>query len=175
MTHLQGLGAASAVLVSMLLGLAPGRADSAAGQVGTTAPTERSAWKHHHATFTYAGFTSAYTCDSMEDKVKEILLFVGARKDAQVQATGCPRGPNSLSHLVTVSVDFDTLQAAPDSSQTDGVQARWTDLQFAPRHPRFMDEGGLRAGRWAARGAQGRLQLARPGLQCKLLPALAIA
>jgi hypothetical protein len=141
MPHVQRLGAAGAALVWMLLGMVPGRADSAADQAGATAPTERSAWKHHHLSFAYYGLTSAYTCDSLEDKVKEILLYVGARKDAQVQATGCPRGPSSPSHQAFVTADFDTLQAAPDSSDADSVQARWADLQVAPRHPRFMDDG----------------------------------
>ncbi len=141
MPHVQRLGAAGAVLGWILLGMASGSAYSAADQAGSAAPTERSAWKHHHVTFAYFGITAAYTCDSLEDKVKQILLYVGARQDAQVQATGCPRGPSSLSHQAVVTVDFDTLQAAPDSSDADSVQARWADMQVAPRHPRFMDEG----------------------------------
>jgi hypothetical protein len=151
MLHLQRLGASGAVLVWILLGMAPGRADSAADQAGAAAPNERSAWKHHHATFAYYGITSAYSCDGLEDKVKEILLYLGARQDAHVQATGCPRGPSSPSHQAFVTVDFDAVQAAPDSSDTDNVQAHWADLQVAPRHPRFIEEGdcelidGLRA------------------------------
>jgi hypothetical protein len=149
-THLQRLGAAGAVLGWILLGIAPGRADSAADQVDTAAATEQSAWKHHHATFSYYGLTTLYTCDGLEDKVKQILRYLGARKDMQVQAS-CARGPNAPSHQAWVTVDFDTVQAAPDASDADNVQARWAPMQVAPRHPRFMEDGdcelvdGLRA------------------------------
>jgi len=151
MLRIQRLGAAGAVLVWILLGMAPGRAFSAADQTGTAAATERGAWKHHHASFTYFGFSTAYSCDGLEDKVKRILLYLGARQDVQVQAEGCPRGLSSLSRQIFVTLDFDALQAAPDSGDADNVQARWADLQVAPHYPRFIEAGdcdlvyGLRA------------------------------
>jgi hypothetical protein len=141
MLHAQRLGAAGAVLAWILLGLAPGRAYSAADQLDAAAPMEPGAWKHHHVTFVYYGLTALYTCDGLEDKVKEILLFLGARRDALVQASGCARGPDSPSHEAFVTVDFDALQAAAATTDVDNVQARWTAMQVAPRHPRFIDEG----------------------------------
>ncbi len=153
MLHASRPGAARAVVISTLLWLGAGQALSAsespaaadqpatAGQTAAGASAERSAWKHHHAAFQYYGLTALYTCDGLEDKVKQILLFLGARKDAQVQATGCFRGPNSPSHEAFVTVDFDTLQAAPESSDADIVQAHWAATQVTPRRPQFMDEG----------------------------------
>ncbi len=157
MPHASRPGAAGAIVFSTLLALAGGRASSAtaqpaaAEQPAATVTSERSAWKHHHVAFQYYGLTALYTCDGLEDKVKQILLFLGARKDAQVQATGCFRGPNSPSHQAFVTVDFDALQAAPESTDADSVQAHWAATQVTPRRPRFMDEGdcelvdGLRA------------------------------
>jgi hypothetical protein len=112
---------------------------------------ERSAWKHHHSSFSYYGLTALYTCDGLEEKVKQILLYLGARPDAQVQATGCSPGPNSPSHTAFVTADFNTVQATADSADADGVRAEWAGRQVAPRHPRFIDAGdcelidGLRA------------------------------
>ncbi|HXN10737.1 MAG TPA: hypothetical protein VN859_05800 [Steroidobacteraceae bacterium] len=141
MPHASRLGAAGAILLSTLLAVASGRTFGAADQPVAPVPAERSAWKHHHVVFSYYGLTALYTCDGLEDKVRQILLFLGARKDAQVQATGCPRGPSSPSHQAFVTADFDALQAAPDSSDADNVQAHWAATQVTPRRPRFMDEG----------------------------------
>jgi hypothetical protein len=132
--HTLRSGAVGAVLIGILCTAAAAAAPGAA-------PVEHGAWKHHHSTFSYYGLTSLYTCDGLEDKVKEILLYLGARSDALVQATGCSPGPNSPSHTAFVTVDFNTVQATPDSADADGMQAQWADRQVAARHPRFIDAG----------------------------------
>ena len=86
MLHAQRWGAAGAVLVGVLLSLSPVRAHGAADQAPAAVPVEPGAWKHHHVTFVYYGLTALYTCDGLEDKVAQILRFLGARKDVQVQA-----------------------------------------------------------------------------------------
>jgi hypothetical protein len=123
-------------LAVLALGAAASQADSTAAN-----GAQASAWQHHAATFTYMGFTSAYTCDGLEGKVASILRFFGAR-NAKVEAQGCPRGPDSLTHDVWVKVDFDTLQAAGgDTPQGDIVQARWTPFKLNSQRPFFMGEG----------------------------------
>src|SRR5579863_4621660 len=92
-------------LAALTLGAAASQADSSA-----TTPPQPSAWQHHQVTFTFTGFTAAYSCDGLEGKVGSILKFFGA-KDPKVDASGCPRGPSSLSHMIWVKVDFDTLRA----------------------------------------------------------------
>lgn len=158
MPHSLRPGAAGAVLLGILCAVGAGAAHGAApiepsAPINGTASIERSAWKHHHSTFSYYGLTALYTCDGLEEKVKQILLYLGARPDAQVQATGCGPGPDSPSHTAFVTVDFNTVQAeaTPDSGDAVGVQAQWAGRQVAPRHPRFIDAGdcelidGLRA------------------------------
>jgi hypothetical protein len=107
------------------------------------APTpEATAWQHHSARFNFAGFTSAYTCDGMEGKVREIMKFLGARKDLQVAAHGCPRGGNSPSHMVWVTLEFDTLAPAPAGAATaDLIPAQWTEFRLTGQRPFFMDAG----------------------------------
>jgi len=117
-------------------------AGTALAATETAAAPEATAWQHHHVTFNYFGITSIYSCDGLEDKVRQILLFFGARRSAQVQATGCPRGPNSLSRFAWVTADFDTLSAAPaDTAAGDIVQAHWTPFKFNGQRPFFMGEG----------------------------------
>ena len=103
---------------------------------------QASAWQHHSAKFNYSGFTSAYTCEGMEGKVREILQFLGARKDMTVNANGCPRGSNSLSHMVWVVLEFDTLApAAAGAATADLVPAQWTAFNLTAQRPFFMGAG----------------------------------
>ena len=141
MTHAHGLFAAfalAALSLSIGTSLAADRTDS----MTTTSLTEATAWQHHHATFNYFGITALYTCDGLEDKVRMILRFFGARQDLKVQANGCPRGPNSVTRVAWVTADFDTLAAASaDAPAADIVQAQWTPFKLNAQRPFFMGEG----------------------------------
>jgi hypothetical protein len=46
-------------------------------------------WKEQHFNFSYMGRTSRYSCDGLRDKVRAMLLDLGARRDLQVTAIGC--------------------------------------------------------------------------------------
>ena len=98
-------------------------------------------WQHHKATFNYVGFTTLYTCDGLEDHVRQILLHLGARKDARVRATGCPGPYNAPSSTAWVDADFYPLAPAADAGASDTVKARWTALEVTPRRPNFMGDG----------------------------------
>lgn len=46
-------------------------------------------WKPVEIKYSYVGFTTAYNCDSFEQKVRNILLTLGAAEQTRVQANGC--------------------------------------------------------------------------------------
>ena len=46
-------------------------------------------WKEQHLNFTYTGRTSRYSCDGLREKVRALLLDLGARRDLQIAAIGC--------------------------------------------------------------------------------------
>jgi hypothetical protein len=46
-------------------------------------------WKEQHLSFLYMGRTSLYSCDGLRDKVRALLLDLGARRDIRVAAIGC--------------------------------------------------------------------------------------
>jgi hypothetical protein len=46
-------------------------------------------WKEQHLSFFYMGRTSRYSCDGLRDKVRAMLLDLGARRDLKVTAVGC--------------------------------------------------------------------------------------
>jgi hypothetical protein len=143
MTAAKGLLVAGALASLSLASAEPGRASERTASLQAAAVPQASVWQHHQAKFNYFGITSLYTCDGLEDKVRLILRYFGARQEGlQVQAQGCPRGPESVSHVAWVSADFDTLAAAEaDVPAADTVPARWTPIRINAERPFFMGEG----------------------------------
>jgi hypothetical protein len=98
-------------------------------------------WQHHKMTINYFGVTSLYSCDGLETHVRSILLHLGARKDAKVNAIGCPRGPEVPSHTAWIQADFYTLAPADSASAPKAVRAHWAPREVTPRRPYFMGGG----------------------------------
>jgi hypothetical protein len=59
-----------------------------AADAGTGNPMP-AVWKEQHVSFVYTGRTSRYSCDGLRDKVRALLLDLGARRDLQIVAIGC--------------------------------------------------------------------------------------
>jgi hypothetical protein len=108
------------------------------GATGSPTSDQAAVWQHHQETTSYFGDTSKYTCDGLEEKTRQVLLYFGVRADAKVEAS-CPDLIRPVAHAF-VHLDFYTL--APASTATPAsVPARWADVVFRPRHPQFMDVG----------------------------------
>jgi hypothetical protein len=122
--------------VSLLAILLFAGAAAAADTAATSA-----AWKEHTAKFHYSGFTTHYTCDGLEQKVKSILVYLGARGDAKVRATGCTRGLNAPSPFAWVDAHFHSVAAADKATGADAVQAQWASFEIAPHRPVDMGDG----------------------------------
>lgn len=132
-------GAAAAVI--LLTAAAAGSAAAPEPAVSPAGDVVSGAWQHHKVTFTYIGFTALFTCSGLEDHVRQILVHLGARKDAKVSATGCPGPIDSPSGSAWVDADFYSLAATDNPAEPDAVKAHWTTLQVSPRRPRFMGGG----------------------------------
>ena len=59
---------------------------AADGDTGNPVPA---VWKEQHLEFFYVGRTARYSCDGLRDKVRALLLDLGARRDIRVTAIGC--------------------------------------------------------------------------------------
>jgi hypothetical protein len=46
-------------------------------------------WKEQRVTFLYRGLTARYSCEGLRDKVRAMLLDLGARRDVRIAAAGC--------------------------------------------------------------------------------------
>ena len=117
-------------------------ASGSTAAVGQTAaaPSEPSVWQHHQATLLFNGITTRYTCDGLEDKVRSLLLYLGARSDLKVRSFGCSGGLDRPSRIGTVSTDFYALTAA-DAAATQTVPGQWVALTILPNRPNWMGDG----------------------------------
>jgi hypothetical protein len=131
--HISNRLLAAAAIAALALQALPSRAaEQAVPQAAT--------WQAHHATLIYEPYTSQYTCDGLRSKVREIFLFLGARKDLKIVASGC--GPSEFPMgAASVNVDFSTLAAAPDAAPSSVVQGYWTPTRVMPGWPSFIDAG----------------------------------
>ena len=68
-------------------------ADTAAGLPSAAQPSAAqplaAVWKEQHLSFFYMGRTARYSCDGLRDKVRAMLLDLGARRDLSITALGC--------------------------------------------------------------------------------------
>lgn len=130
------------VLLPMLIGAWFGSSARAAAQAEDAGAAEivAGAWQHRNVAFNYVAFTSLYTCDGLEDHVRQILRYLGARKDVRVSATGCPGSFQTPSSTSFVKTDFYSLVQG-DPAGSERVQASWTALSLTPRRPDFVGEG----------------------------------
>ena len=131
-------GAAQRVLAAGVVAVlltATGWAAAAAADTGAQAARESAVWTPRELLFIYQGFTTRYSCDGLRDKVRSILLELGAREDLKVTETGCSSlgGPDPFPG---VRIKMNVLQPAADKNATAGTQSvpsHWKMLDLTPQ------------------------------------------
>jgi hypothetical protein len=118
------LGLIGAVILG---GAAAARADDAGVQA---------VWTPKKLQFTFMGFTARYSCDGLADKMKRVLLDLGARSDLKLNPIGCSSGFGRPSPFPGVSATVQVLQPLGDQSpgpDTKVIPAHWKSVVVAPR------------------------------------------
>jgi hypothetical protein len=69
-------------------------------------------WKEQHLSFFYMGRTARYTCDGLRDKVRAMLLDLGARRDLTITALGCV-APAARVRLESVGPSLNIVVSTP--------------------------------------------------------------
>lgn len=106
----------AAVCGGMLLPLIGHSAEPTASN---SAPVQ-AVWKTQQIKYSYTGFTTAYACDSAEDRIKAILLALGAHEQTKVKATGCNFNRPSRNFFITITTATPVpLDEAPTKSKAD--------------------------------------------------------
>ncbi|MBS0373183.1 MAG: hypothetical protein JSR73_01265 [Proteobacteria bacterium] len=121
------------------------------GAVGARAADEAGSgfWLKREYLFSYAGFTSHYSCNGIEDKLRELLKAAGARSDLKVLAS-CSEPMGAPSRIATARLTFYVLgpeaaatppkpgAAAPKLEPGDGV---WKKVAWRSREPYWLEAG----------------------------------
>lgn len=114
-------------LAALLLGLPAGAADT--GAPAAAAPTAQPAvWTQKQLNFLFQGFTTRYSCDGLETKIKHVISELGARGDFEVHSYGCATPSGRPDPFPSVSIRMSVLQPAPApaaAAAADIVAAHW--------------------------------------------------
>ena len=112
-----------------LLTVFPGSA--AFAEVPTaTEPVQPALWTPKELRFVYTGFTTKYSCDGLREKIRRVLLELGARADdLAVNQAGCAGDPGRPTTFPTVSIRMNVLKPAPTpppgANAPPAVPAHW--------------------------------------------------
>jgi hypothetical protein len=136
-------------VVACVLGASAWAAEGDAGGLsGETQASEPqlAVWTDKELTFVYQGFTTRYSCDGLRDKVRGVLLDLGAqRKDLKVMELGCSSPSGRPDPFPGVRVKMKVLQPAGsvNPKQTDQipVAAHWKPLDLKLRDSFSTDSG----------------------------------
>jgi hypothetical protein len=82
-------------------------------------------WKEQHLSFLYAGRTSRYSCDGLRDKVRAMLLDMGARRDLTVATLGCTEPAPRLNIVYSTPAPADPKLKPLHPGDLAAVDARF--------------------------------------------------
>ncbi len=136
---------------------------------GVSGNPRAAVWKVQRVEFFYVGRTSRYSCDGLRDKVRAMLIDLGARRDPSVTAIGCsgydrlssgPAGlrlkiefvsaalpepgarPMRLGDLAAVDARFQPFRIASDAFRNMGIGDCELVQQFSQQIlPKFTVRG----------------------------------
>jgi hypothetical protein len=111
---------------------APG--NPTAGVPSAAAPVA-AVWRERHVDFVYLGRTARYSCDGLRDKVRALLVDLGARRDLKILTIGCDDHGEVSTHpgMPSLSMTFSS-PSLPDAATKplhEGDLAA-TDARFVP-------------------------------------------
>jgi hypothetical protein len=124
------MGLPCAIVAALYLAAGPAAQAGAAAIGGDPMPA---VWKQRRLDFFYKGRMARYTCDGLRDKVRAMLLDLGARRDVKIVTIGCDdngRLPvNSAGPSLNIIFSSPALPDASATPQTPGDLAA-TDARF---------------------------------------------
>ncbi|HEY6823092.1 MAG TPA: hypothetical protein VI195_01530 [Steroidobacteraceae bacterium] len=132
----------SALALVLFLSMAPGaRAQAPAAE---TVPPTWAVWTPKELRFVYMGFTSHYSCDGLRDKMRSILLQLGARPDLKVREVPCSGFAGRPTEFPGVTVNMNVL-APWDTAQANAsatpVPAHWKTVEISTDRDPLREAG----------------------------------
>jgi len=101
-------------------------------------------WQKHEINFAYMGFTSYYSCDGLEGKLKLLLRLAGARADAKVRVA-CTSLSGRPERSSMALLKFYSLAAVAEGDSKPGAHAAaagvWQEVAWHAGSPRELEGG----------------------------------
>ena len=102
-------------------------------------------WVPKHVQFVYQGFTTHYSCDGLQERIRSMLEKLGAQ-DLKVRQLGCvnPSGPSPFPGVnvnMRVLVPASSADAAKEKGSGPAVQAHWKQVVLMPENASFNEQG----------------------------------
>ena len=122
---------ATAALLGVFILDHPVPAADQASQAAPAAALSPAVWTAKELRFSFIGFTAHYSCDGLRDRMKHLLLKLGAREDLDVQPAACPSGYGRPDFFPTVTIKMHVLAPADASNALPGVPiipAQWKSV-----------------------------------------------
>jgi hypothetical protein len=101
--------------------------------------TVNAVWKSQEVEFHYIGLETAYSCETMEARVKMLLRHLGAAKDIKVSMPPCMANDRPQKRF-RIKVEFSTLVTAQEGN-ADIIKAKWREVTLGKNRPRVIDDG----------------------------------
>jgi hypothetical protein len=105
---------------------------AAAPQAG--AAGESAVWAPKQLRFVFMGFTTHYSCDGLADKMRQVLLQLGARSDLKVEPVPCSTPYGRPDPFPGVTVKMNVLEPTQDNGNSTGsaaiVPAHWKTVSI---------------------------------------------
>src|SRR2546429_1249 len=100
-------------------------------------------WTDKELTFVYQGFTTRYSCDGLRDKMRGVLLDLGAeKKTLKVQELGCSSPAGRPDPFPGIRVKMRVLQpASGNADDKETVSAQWKPVDLKLRDSFTTDSG----------------------------------
>lgn len=138
------LAACSLLLSAAALAQAPPQAPAQAAPQASPAPPAWAVWTPKELRFVYMGFTSHYSCDGLRDKMRVILLQLGARPDMKLRETPCAGQLGRPTEFPGVTVNMNVLtpfDAAKTNAADTPLPAHWKSVEISTDRDPLREAG----------------------------------
>jgi hypothetical protein len=135
---------AALLLSATTLAQAPAAPAPAPAAPAESAPPAWAVWTPKELRFVYMGFTSHYSCDGLADKVRSIVLQLGARPDLKVRPVPCSGTLGRPTEFPGVTVNMNVLvpwDASSANAAATPVPAHWKLVEISTDRDPLREAG----------------------------------
>jgi hypothetical protein len=136
--------ATAAAVFSVSLAIAALAEPPAESNSVQSSPPTWAVWTPKELRFTYMGFTSHYSCDGLADKMRSIVLQLGARSDLKIREIPCSGGFGRPTEFPGVTVNMNVLtpwDAASANATSTPVPAHWKRVELSTDRDPLREAG----------------------------------